>query len=629
MIVKQKLQQEAVQILKNVDVLKNEAIEETLATPPQSTFGDLATNICFSLSRKLKKPPQVIAEEIVSRIKIKKVSFFKKVESKAGYVNFFFDYHKLAAYVLSLIIKMDDAYGHCKIGKGEKVIVEFPSVNPGKPWHIGHVRNAILGDSIQRILSFAGYTVEAQDYIDDLGLQVAQVIWGILHLSKDELPKRKGLLKKEDQWQGRVYTLVAKMFKEKPEVRAQVREIMIKMEFNDPSIKEISRKIVNECLNAQYQTALRLDISHDLKIHESNIVWSGLYESAYQEIMKNDKIIKEISGPNAGCLVAKLEEVLEFKGMKTTDKILVRSNGTSTYTGKDLVFQMWKFGLIEDPMKYTLWITQPNNRELWTTSEEGESNTKFAYANTVVNIIGSEQKYPQRVLQHLLNLMGYEDQFKHSFHLAYEHVWFKEGKKVKKFAGREGTWIGYSVDEVLNEAVKRAYKEVDKRNPDFLKDKKKQIAENIGKAAIKYSILDTNLGKVVVFDYNKALRFEGETGPYLQYAYTRICGILRKAGKWGTNYNVTHLTEHEKMLIKTLLEFPDVVEKVAKNLRPHIICDYAHNLATVLDKFYEFCLVLKAETEALKNFRLTLVDATRITLKNALYLLGIEALERM
>ncbi len=629
MTIKKKLKREAVQILKNVDILKNEAIEESLATPPQSIFGDLATNICFSISRKLKKPPQVIATEIVSRIKIQKASFINKVETEAGYVNFFFDYPKLAAYVLNLINKMGDVYGSCEIGEGEKVIVEFSSVNPGKPWHIGHVRNAILGDSIQRILRFTGYIVEAQDYIDDLGLQVAQVIWGILNLSKNELPQRKGLLKKEDQWQGRVYTLGAKMFKEIPEVRAQVRELMIKMEFNDPSIKEISRKIVDECLNAQYQTALRLGIYHDLKIHESNIVWSGLYEKAYQEIVKNDKIIKEISGSNAGCLVAKLEEFPEFKGMKTTDKILVRSNGTSTYTGKDLVFQMWKVGLIEDPMKYTLWMTQPNNLELWTTSEEGESSTKFAYANTVVNVIGSEQKYPQKVLRHILKLMGYEDQFKRSFHLAYEHVWFKEGKNVERFAGREGTWIGYSADEVLDEAVKRAYKEVDSRNPDLPKDKKKQIAENIGKAAVKYSMLKVNLGKIVVFDYDKALSFVGETGPYLQYAYTRICGILRKAGKWKTNYNVKNLSEHEKMLIKTLVGFPDVVEQVAKNLRLNTICDYAHNLASVLDKFYEFCPVLKAETKTLKNFRLTLVDATRITLKNALYLLGLEALERM
>ena len=629
MNVNQRMKQEAVQILKNVDLLRHEAIEETLETPRQPVFGDLASNICFSLSRKLKKSPRVIAEEVVSQIKITKVSFLNRVEAKAGYINLFFDLPKLATYILKIIKKLDTSYGSSKMGKGKKVIVEFPSVNPGKPWHIGHARNAMLGDSVQRILSFAGFDVEAQDYIDDLGLQVAQVLWGVINLPEEELPQRKDLLKKEDQWQGRVYTLVANMFEEEAEVRAQVREVMKKMEFGDPSIKEIYRRIVKECLKAQYQTALRLDIYHDLKIHESDIVSSGLYEKAYREILKSDKITKEISGPNVGCLVAKLEEYPEFKGMKTPDKILVRSDGTATYTGKDIVFQMWKFGLIEDPMKYKLWMNQPNKREMWTTAEEGESSTKFAHADTVINVIGSEQKYPQQALRHILKFMGYEDQFKNSFHLAHEHVWFKEGKKVERFAGRMGTWIGYSTDEILDEAAKRAYKEVDKKNPDLPKEEKKQVAENIGKAAIRFFMLDTSLEKVLHFDYDKALSFEGETGPYLQYAHTRICGILKKARKWRSNFTVISLTEHEKTLIKVLKEFPDVVEQAAKDLKPQSICTYAHKLAHALDKFYEFCPVLNAETKALKNFRLTLVNATRITLKNALHLIGIEALERM
>lgn len=629
MNINQKVKQEAIQILKAIDLLRPEAIEETLEVPPQPTFGDLACNVCFSLSKKLKRPPQEIAEEIVSKIKIPRDSLFTQVEARSGYVNFHFNHQKLAAFTLRTIHELGDSYGSSEAGKGKKVIVEFPSVNPGKPWHIGHARNAILGDSIQRILRFNGFSVEAQDYIDDLGLQVAQVLWGILNLPKGELPKKEGLLKKEDQWQGRLYTLVANMFEEKAEVEAQVREMMRKMEFGDPKIKEVGQQIVDECLRAQYQTAFRLGIYHDLKVHESDIIGSGLYKRAYEVITKSDKIIRENSGPNAGCLVAKLEEFPEFRGMEAPDKILVRSDGTATYTGKDVVFQMWKFGLIEDPMKYKIWMIQPNGQEVWTTAEDGEISKRFAHVNMVINVIGSEQTYPQKVLRYILKLMSYEEQFKNSLHLAHEHVWLKEGEKVKRFSGRMGTWIGFSADEVLDEAVRRAYVEVDKRHPNMSKKEKMQIAEKIGAAALRYSTLNTDWNKVVVFDYDKALSFEGETGPYLQYAHTRICGIFRKAEKWKPNFEAPDLNEHEKTLIKILMEFPDVVEQAAKDLRPLYICDYAHRLATALDQFYEACPVLRAATEGLKNFRLTLVNATKITLKNALNLIGIEAPERM
>ncbi len=629
MNVNQKVKREAIQILKGINLLRFEAIEETLETPPQPSFGDLASNVCFSLSKKLKRPPQKIAEEIVSKIKLPKDSLFTQVEARSGYVNFRFNHQKLATFTLKTINELGDSYGSSEMGKGKKVIVEFPSVNPGKPWHIGHARNAILGDSVQRILRFNGFGVEAQDYIDDLGLQVAQTLWGVLNLPKEELPKREGLLKKEDQWQGRVYTTVANMFEERAEVKAQVRETMRKMEFGDPTIKAIHKQIVDECLRAQYQTAFRLDIHHDLKVHESDIIGSGLYKKAYEVITKSDKIARETSGPNAGCLVAKLEEFPEFRGMAAPDKILVRSDGTATYTGKDVVFQMWKFGLIEDPMRYKIWMVQPNGRELWTTAEDGETDKGFAYADMVINVIGSEQTYPQKVLFYVLKLMGYEEQFKNSFHLAHEHVWLKEGGKVKRFSGRRGTWIGFSADEVLDEAVRRAYKEVDKRHRSLSKKEKMEIAEKIGVAAFRYSMLNTDWNKVVVFDYDKALSFEGETGPYLQYAHTRICGIFRKAEKWKPNFVVSDLTEHEKALIKTLMEFPDVVEQAAKDLRPLYLCDYAHKLATALDKFYETCPVLKAETAELRNFRLILVNATKITLKNVLNLIGIEALERM
>ncbi len=615
------LKQEIIKILKEVGIEKIEKIEK-----PEEEFGDLAFP-CFPLAREFKKSPKEIAEEIVKKIVLPKDSLFSKVEAKSGYVNFFFNYPKITEKVLTQILKEKEKYGSSNIGRGKKVIVEFPSVNPGKPWHIGHARNAILGDSIRRILRFSGFNVEAQDYIDDLGLQVAQVLWGILNLK--DLPKKEGLLKKEDQWQGRVYVKVANLFKDKPEVEKEVREIMKKIEEGSPEIKEIHKKIVDDCLKAQYETAFRLKIYHDLKIHESDIVHSGLFEMGLEKIKENEKIVLEESGKNKGCLVAKLEELEEFKGMKEPDKILIRSDGTSTYTGKDLVFQMWKFGIIKDPMKYKIWIKQPNGEYIWTTAEDGKPNKKFANADMVINVIGSEQSYPQKVLYYILKLMGYEKEFENSVHLSYEHVTFKEEHAPKHFSGRKGTWIGYSVDEVLNKAVSLALKEVKERNKDLSEKSMKEIAEKIGCGAIKYVMLSTDWEKQVVFSYKEALSFEGDTGPYLQYAHTRCLGILKKAEKWKENFETEKLEEGEKELVKKLLEFPEIVKKAGKDLKPHYICNYAYQLAGVFSEFYHTCPVLKAETQEKRNFRLTLVKSTEIVLKNALNLLGIETPERM
>jgi len=618
-----KFKRNVVELLEGIGVLKGIDIEGTLEKPPQPDFGDFSSNVCFSLSKKLKKSPKDIAEEIASQIQVPEGSFISRVEAKAGYVNFFFDRAKFAEAVLKEIVEKADKYGSSDIGEGKKTIVEFPSVNPGKPWHIGHGRNAILGDSVRRVLIFSGFNVEAQDYIDDLGLQVAQFLWGLMNLK--EFPEKKGLLEKIDQWQGRVYVEVANLFKEDEKVQGEVKEIMKKIEDAHPDVKDLHRKVVDECVRAQYETGFRLHIYHNVKIHESDIVKSGLFEKVMGEIKKSDKIIFEDAGPNKGCLVAKLEHLDEFKGMKSPDKILIRSDGTSTYTGKDVAFQLWKFGLIEDPMKYKEWIKQPNNEAVWTTAEDGKASDKFASADMVVNVIGSEQNYPQRVVYNILKLLGREKEYENSIHLAYEHVWFKEKGIVTKFSGRKGTWVGYSVDEVLNKLVGMATEEVKKRNEDMPEDEIKDIAEKVGVAALRYAMLRSDWSKKIAFDWDEVLSFEGNTGPYIQYAYVRANKILQKAGEWQPEYE-SDVSDEERELIGKLADFPAVVQITASQLRPHIICDYVHDLAESFSKFYHACPVLKSEQ---RNFRLTLVKATKIVLKNCLYLLGMEAPEMM
>jgi arginyl-tRNA synthetase len=617
-----------IQILRKVDLLKEESLFNSLETPPHMGLGDLSTNIGFNLSKKMKKPPSEIAGIIASKIQIPPESFISRAEARSGYVNVFFNYPKLAKFVLETILTLDQEYGSSNLGESRKIVVEFPSVNPGKPWHIGHARTAVVGDTAQRILRFSGFQVESQNYIDDLGLQVAQMLWGFLNFSKNKMPKRSSLLEKDDQWQGRMYVKAANLFEDNKDVEEQVRKLMKKMETGDLKVKAQLTGLVDLCLKAQYQTAFRLGIYHNLKVHESHIVSSGLYDEAVETILQNAKIIREDSGPNAGCVVAKLEEFPEFEGMKSPEKVLIRSDGTATYTLKDLAYQMWKFGLLKSKMKFTPWLSQPNGDKLMTTADKGVTIPASSNTEKVVNVIGSEQKFTQKVLLYILRLIGYEREFRNSIHLSHEHVWLK-GEQPKSLSGRAGTWIGFTADEVLDEAVRRAYQEVEKRNPSMPETDKKRIAESVGTAAFRFSLLNTSLDKTVDFDYDTALSFKGETGSYLQYAHTRICGILRKAGEWKKSYGIGSLTKSEKNLILLLAKFTEIVEQSAKDLKLNSICKYTCNLATALDKFYESCPVLSAENKDLRNFRLTLIAATKITLKNALTLIGIQPLEKM
>jgi arginyl-tRNA synthetase len=621
------VEKEIIQILESIDLLKEEKLEETFEIPPSRELGDVSTNICFSLSRKLNKSVLKLAEEIASQIIISPDSLVTKVKAVRGYINFYIKYELLSFHVLNKVLDEKCDYGGNELGKGKKVIVEFPSVNPGKPWHVGHSRTAIIGDTIQRILRFSGYNVESQDYIDDLGLQVAQVLWGILKLPDFELPKKVGLTRKEDQWQGRIYIKIANRFVTEKSVENQVRELMKKMESSNLKVQNKLVEVVESCIKAQYQTAFRLSIYHDVKVHESDIVSSGLYQETREMIVKSDKIVRENSGINAGCLVAKLDDIPEFEGMKSPEKILIRSDGTATYICKDLAYQLWKFNIIQADMKFKPWLIQPNGKEMWTSTKTGNISTRFGHADIVINVIGSEQKYPQKVLSHILRLMGYKRQFKKSIHLAHEHVRLKEERR--NLSGRTGTWIGFTTDEVLDEAQKRALIEVEKRNPHLTNGEKKKIAESVGIAAFRFSMLDTNRDKIVEFDYNQALSFKGETGSYLQYAFTRICGILRKAKDWKIKYSIPNLTKEEKTLVRIISEFPETVKESTKDLKPSLICKYAYTLATALDKFYENCPVLKSETKDLRNFRLTLILSTRIVLKNVFDILGIKALEKM
>ncbi|MCX6775928.1 MAG: arginine--tRNA ligase, partial [Candidatus Micrarchaeota archaeon] len=314
----------------------------------------------------------------------------------------------------------------------------------------------------------------------------------------------------------------------------------------------------------------------------------------------------------------------EFKDMESPDKILVRSDGTATYTGKDIAFQLWKFGILPNKLMFNVFMKQPNGRQLYTTGRKGK-RMKFGNADLVVNVIGMEQKYPQKVLVSLLQSMGYDKESGNSVHLSYEHAWLPD----EKFSGREGTWIGYTADELIEKAVEYAKGEIKSRFREMGEKEKEEIAHAVGVGGIRFDFLKTTPEKKIIFRWEDALNFEGDSAPYIQYSHARAARIIEKsAGKYrGVDCSILNSVD-ERRLVKLIAKFPSVVRSAAKDCRPHYIADYLINLAAAFSKFYTTSPVLTAPDKERKA-RLALVACTKVVLKNGLELLGIEAPERM
>ncbi len=586
--------------------------EEVIPTieDARAGFGDIACTIAFQISKKQKTNPAEVAKSILGAIDWKE---FSDVKIVGPYINFYLE-PKYVSDVLSNINADEKNYGK-ETSKETKVMVEFPSVNPNKPWHVGHLRNALLGDTISRILEFSGYDVQRIDYIDDLGLQVARSLWSFLNV--DDVIEGKA-----DQWLGIQYVNAAKEI-EKQSAEEDVRKLVKEIEDGKSDNAVKGRQLCEKCVKAQQQTAYALSIYHDALIWESDIVKTELLERAMIKMLESGAVEKETEGDNKGCVVAKLGEENGFKDLKSPDKVLMRSDGTATYIAKDIAFHMWKFGIIESPFKFDDIDTQPNGQSLFSTGNSGK-DMPFGDVDIVVNIIGVEQKYPQKVLKTLLKAMGYEKESLGHVHLAYEHAWLPDSK----FSGRDGTWMGYSADDVITEAEKRAYTEIKERFKDMNEKEKRKIAMSVGTGAIRFSFIRTTPEKKLIFKWEEALSFEGDSAPYVQYSHARASRILEKTGDMGKPDYSLLKDAVEIDLVKLLSKFPSVVSKSAREYRPNYIAEYALDVATLFNKFYNLSPVLKAEGE-LRSSRLGLVNATRTVLLNSLSLLGIDAPDRM
>lgn len=540
--------------------------EAKLEIPKEKEFGDLAFP-CFELAKKEKKSPVEIANGIVEKIKSQKSYFVKKVEQRNGYVNFFFDWGKVSEKVLKEILRKK------KVRKKERIMVEFSQPNPVHSMHIGHARSTFLGDSLSRLLSFLGYRVIKANLMNDIGLQVAKLVTAYLLWAKGKKPEGK-----PDYWLWELYVKFHEEAKKDPSLEEKAREVLRKIERGEKEIKRVWKRIVKWCVEGFEETYKKLGISFDVYF----------YESDYRKLGK--KIVEE--GLKKG-VMKKTEEgavVSQLEKYGLPDTVVLRSDGTGLYITSDFGLTVHRF------KKYKL------DKCIW--------------------VVSSEQNLHFKQLFKILELLGY-DWVKNCIHFSYELVRLPEGK----MSSREGKAV--ILDEVIDKLEKKVYEEIEKRAQNLSEREKREIAEAVGIGALKYAIVKVEPEKMITFEWERMLKLEGDTGPYLQYAHTRCAGILRKAGKWKSNFKTEEISEEEKNLIKTLMLFPKVVENAAKELKPNYICNYAYELATLFDKFYEKVPVIKAESEEKRNFRLTLVKATKKVLASCLELIGIKPLERM
>jgi len=589
-------------------------------------FGDVSCNIGFLLAKTLKKRPFDIAQTLAEEYKKNSTKYVSEVLAhNSGYLNFIANYSVLVPEVVISSLLVD--YGKVDLGKNSKMVVEHTSVNPNKALHVGHVRNIIIGDTIARILHKACYDVSVLNYVDDSGLQVADIIVGFKYGGySDKAPEGQ----KFDHYCGDVvYVSITERYETDKHLAELRSEVLKELEEGTSEIAKFGDEITRRVLDEQIKTCWRLGVTYDCLNFESQIVRSKLWAVAFEKMKSMGITTLENEGKNAGCWVIKAES--------EEDKILVRSNGTATYVAKDIPYAAWKLGILEDPFYYKHYAVQKTGRVLWQTSLDDKETRLNFRGDAVITVIDSRQSRLQKIITKIMS--DFKSKPDSYVHLGYESVTLSPdtaktldldtGGKSVQMSGRKGIYV--SADYVLDVLSSRTFEETKKRNQELDEMSLVKISEQVAIGALRYAMIKQDLDKIITFDLTESLSLEGDTGPYIQYAYARAMRILEKAGRdpvFEANFNEMQ-TIYEKDLIKIIGKFDLQVEDAAKNLSPKVIAKYCYQLAVSFNTFYEHVKVLAAESESLINARLCLVYSFKETLGKALELLGIDAPSRM
>ncbi|HXP82117.1 MAG TPA: arginine--tRNA ligase, partial [Verrucomicrobiae bacterium] len=524
--------------------------------PPRIEMGEAATPVCFELAKRLKRAPRQIAQEIAALLA--PIDGVDRVEiAGGGYVNFYFS----RAAFLTASLKEAEAQRASAGPDAPKCIVEHTNINPNKAAHIGHLRNAVLGDTFVRLLRRAGQRVEVQNYIDNTGVQVADVVIGFLHIAKKTAAEVRALAAepKFDYYCWDLYASVTHFFDE-DKTRLNLRGEMLKsIEEGAGEAAEMANIVAPAIVRCHLRTMERLGIEYDLLPRESEILHLKFWDAAFELLKQRNAIHMAEAGKNAGCWVMRLDDgSADSKGEGEDDdaKIIVRSNGTVTYVGKDIAYQLWKFGLLGRDFHYEKFHTYPAGHTLWSSVSTGgdRSAPAFGRAAIVYNVIDARQAYLQNVVTAGLRALGYEEQASRSVHFSYEIVALtprcaselgytlseEDAKKpYVEVSGRKG--MGVKADDLLDRLEAAARAEVDERHPDTPDMERAAIAHAIAIGALRYFLLKFTRTATIAFDFKDALSFEGETGPYCQYAVVRARNIFRKLRDEQPDFDVSSL----------------------------------------------------------------------------------------
>ena len=622
------------ELLENIHKKTAEILDsQNLASVPfsveaaKSGFGDITCNVSFLLSKQLKKSPQDISKDLSKLYKFDDLPEIKNVESHpSGYLNFNIDYAKLNGDVISKSLK--ENYGFLNLGNNEKIVVEHTSVNPNKALHVGHIRNVILGDIISKILRKGNFDVNVLNYVDDSGLQVADIIVGFTELGFSQEPPNN---EKFDHYCGdTVYVKTTEKYETDKKLEEKRHEILKQIEDNTSDISKMAQSITRKVLNEQLKTVWNLGVFYDCLNFESQIIHSKLWEKIFEKLKSDNQIKYEESGDNAGCWVIPADG--------EDDKILVRSNGVATYIAKDIPYAAWKLGLVDDPFSYKIHSTQKNSQTLYETTLDDitDENKLNLSGKKVITVIDNRQIRLQKIVSSLMAKFKEEGAYTH---LGYESVTLSadtvkslgltvDGESAQ-MSGRKGLYV--NADTVLETLTKRVYDESKSRNDDLSESELQKIANTVAVGTIRYEMIKPDLDKIITFDLKNSLRLEGDTCSYIQYSYARASRILEKTES-KPNFDLEFAilsSEYEKNLIKKIAMFDVQINDSVNNLSPKVIAKYSYDLAVTFSSFYEHVKVLKSETPELLNARLCLVVSFQKTLKSSLGLLGIDAPEKM
>jgi arginyl-tRNA synthetase len=583
--------------------------------PAHLDHGDYATNVAMQLAKVLRKAPIQIAALLKAKLEQDNNQLIGRIEvAQPGFINLFINWKEWA-------LRQFPLPAHTS----EKVVIEHTSINPNKSAHIGHLRNACIGDALVRLMRRTGYSVEVHNYIDDLGNQLADTVVGLLNTPHKKEHSRFG----DFCWD--VYSNVNKEYQSNPDLLGHRTNVLHSLEEGNENVSWVGLLVAERIVREHLEEMSAFGIDYDLLVWESSIVREGFWASAFSLLNETNQFYKETTGKLAGCWVLKQASTDEeapdsdYQG----DKVLVRSNGILTYTAKDIAYHLWKFGLLEKDFKYKRF-----SEELWTTNGNG-SCVSFGKADIVINVIDHRQQYPQAMVKQALEVLGYTDQAEKLRHVSYGVVSLSpgaaralgidtsDGKASYAMSGRQG--IGIKISDLLD----RMETIIDNKRSDTSGLSSRIIAA----AAIRYYLLRFNLSTEVVFDLQQATEVTGNTGVYLMYAYARAVNILSKAEtESNVHLNVPDAIEQlekgEYALLRQIASWPDTLNAACRELSPTLICNYTYELAALFSNFYAACPILKAEEDK-KRLRLWLTLKFKKTIGDALTVLGLPTPERM